>query len=38
MNRAVDAVAIREPESEKSIAARGSDGIVFQDRRLPRTF
>jgi NitT/TauT family transport system substrate-binding protein len=32
----VDAVAMWEPESERSIAALGSDAIVFQDRRVYR--
>jgi NitT/TauT family transport system substrate-binding protein len=35
-NHEVDAVAIWEPESEKSVAALGSDAIVFQNRRLYR--
>jgi sulfonate transport system substrate-binding protein len=35
-NREVDAVAIWEPESEKSAAALGSDAIVLQDRNLYR--
>jgi NitT/TauT family transport system substrate-binding protein len=35
-NREVDAVAIREPESEHSAAVLGADAIVFQDRRLYR--
>jgi sulfonate transport system substrate-binding protein len=34
--RRVDAVAMWEPESERSIAAVGSDAIVFQDRRVYR--
>jgi NitT/TauT family transport system substrate-binding protein len=35
-DRKVDAAAIWEPESEKSVAALGPDAIVFQDRRLYR--
>jgi sulfonate transport system substrate-binding protein len=35
-NREVDAVAIWEPESEKSAAALGSDAIVLQDRTVYR--
>jgi sulfonate transport system substrate-binding protein len=35
-NREVDAVAIWEPESENSVAALGSDAIVFQDRNIYR--
>ena len=32
----VDAIAMWEPESERAIAAVGSDAIVFQDRRVYR--
>jgi NitT/TauT family transport system substrate-binding protein len=32
----VDAVSMWEPESERAIAAVGSDAIVFQDRRVYR--
>lgn len=35
-NREVDAVAIWEPVSENSVAALGSDAIVFQDRHIYR--
>jgi NitT/TauT family transport system substrate-binding protein len=32
----VDAISMWEPESERAIAAIGSDAIVFQDRRIYR--
>lgn len=36
VNREVDAVAIWEPESEKSVAVLGTDAIVMQDRSVYR--